>query len=352
VTLNITGSDSGGGTLSQMQFSYDNITYSAAEAFATTKVWTLTTGDALKSLYLRLIDSVGNSFTTASPTSITLDTVAPTITSVLGATPSSSTTTNVSHLSSNPITVVFADTNGMDQTTMTTNSGGTGTIQLEAAGNSAVIVGSITAKTATSATFKPTSNLLSGTQYKVVTSTGLKDVAGNPVAAATSTTFTTEDDVYENTSAGSNDLSANAFDLSTGTGSFSSSFNNSTWQQTLSVGGLGVLKNADIYKVTDSSPFTLTVRVYYTNSTSDPGTGAAAAAIGTNTLQLVVQKTGAVPPGGVTTHPVNSANDQKYVFDLSGLGLGSTVFYFSVMDGNGNYANPQTYNLVWSDPQM
>ena len=62
-----------------MQFSNDNLTYSAPEAYATTKSWTLSTGDGLKSVYVKFKDAAGNWSNPVSD-SITLDTIPPTIT--------------------------------------------------------------------------------------------------------------------------------------------------------------------------------------------------------------------------------------------------------------------------------
>jgi len=59
VTLNLTCSDPGGGCV-QMQFSSDNLSWTTAEAFATTRAWTLPAGDGPKNIYVRYLDSSGN----------------------------------------------------------------------------------------------------------------------------------------------------------------------------------------------------------------------------------------------------------------------------------------------------
>lgn len=67
---------SGMGTGAQMQFSNDNKTWSVAEAYATTKAWTLASGDGTKTVYVKYKDVAGNWSTPVSST-IILDTTAP-----------------------------------------------------------------------------------------------------------------------------------------------------------------------------------------------------------------------------------------------------------------------------------
>ena len=59
VTLTLLCTDSESGC-SQMQFSNDNTNWSASEAYATTKVWNLTTGDGTKTVYAKFKDGIGN----------------------------------------------------------------------------------------------------------------------------------------------------------------------------------------------------------------------------------------------------------------------------------------------------
>jgi YD repeat-containing protein len=66
VTLTLTCSDNVG--CSQMQFSNDNITYSTPETYATSKAWTLTSGDGTKTVYAKFKDLVGNWSTVYSDT--------------------------------------------------------------------------------------------------------------------------------------------------------------------------------------------------------------------------------------------------------------------------------------------
>jgi LPXTG-motif cell wall-anchored protein len=55
VTLNLSGSN-----VAQMRFSNDNSTWSSWETYASTKAWTLTPGDGVKTVYAQLKDSTGN----------------------------------------------------------------------------------------------------------------------------------------------------------------------------------------------------------------------------------------------------------------------------------------------------
>ena len=84
VTLTLSATDPGGGTVSQMQFSNDGASYSAAETYATTKSWTLAGGDGTKTVSVKFKDAAGN---WSSPVSdgINLDTTPPAITITLPA---------------------------------------------------------------------------------------------------------------------------------------------------------------------------------------------------------------------------------------------------------------------------
>lgn len=79
LTLSATDSESGMGSGAQMQFSNDNVTWSTPEAYATTKLWTLTSGDGTKTVYVKYKDVAGN---WSSPVwdTIILDTANPTVT--------------------------------------------------------------------------------------------------------------------------------------------------------------------------------------------------------------------------------------------------------------------------------
>jgi hypothetical protein len=88
-TLTLTCSDFGSGC-SQMQFSNDNSTWSTPEAYATTKSWSLSSGDGTKTVYVKFSDNEGNWSGSFNDT-IVLDTVAPATT----ASPAGGTYTSV-----------------------------------------------------------------------------------------------------------------------------------------------------------------------------------------------------------------------------------------------------------------
>ncbi|MCL5103763.1 MAG: hypothetical protein M1133_06570 [Armatimonadetes bacterium] len=73
--LNLSASDDKGVT--EMKFSNDNLAWSNWEAYGTNKVWTLTSGDGTKKVYVRYKDAVGTISPLYSDT-IILDTTAPT----------------------------------------------------------------------------------------------------------------------------------------------------------------------------------------------------------------------------------------------------------------------------------
>jgi len=74
VTLTLSCSDADG--CSEMQFSNDDVTYSSPEAYATTKAWTLTTGDGTKTVYVKFKDTLGN-WSSAYSDTILFDTIPP-----------------------------------------------------------------------------------------------------------------------------------------------------------------------------------------------------------------------------------------------------------------------------------
>jgi len=89
VTLTLSAS----GAVAWMRFSSTGTSWSAAEAFATTKAWTLTTGAGTKTVYAQLGDAAGAWSSVFSDT-IVLDTTAPTI-SVVAATGVSATSATI-----------------------------------------------------------------------------------------------------------------------------------------------------------------------------------------------------------------------------------------------------------------
>ncbi|WP_236021939.1 chitobiase/beta-hexosaminidase C-terminal domain-containing protein [Geomesophilobacter sediminis] len=77
VTLTLAASDPFG--IATMQFSNDGVNFTAEENYATTKQWTLTPGDGLKTVYVKFRDGTAGGGTLYAPitASITVDTVAP-----------------------------------------------------------------------------------------------------------------------------------------------------------------------------------------------------------------------------------------------------------------------------------
>ncbi len=61
-----------------MRFSNTGTSFSAAEAYASTKTWTLSSGAGTKTVYVQFKDAAGNWSTSVTDT-IVLDTTAPTI---------------------------------------------------------------------------------------------------------------------------------------------------------------------------------------------------------------------------------------------------------------------------------
>ena len=82
-------------TVTQMRFSNDGTAYSAAEAYATTKAWTLSTGGGTKTVYVQFRDAEGN-WSAAFTDTIVYDATAPSIPANLVATAASSTQVNLS----------------------------------------------------------------------------------------------------------------------------------------------------------------------------------------------------------------------------------------------------------------
>ena len=82
VTLNLQAEDEEGGSgLDKMQFSNDNINWSAPEGYADVKDWELFSGDGEKAVYVKYSDVAGN-WSEVYQDSIILDTVPPQISSV------------------------------------------------------------------------------------------------------------------------------------------------------------------------------------------------------------------------------------------------------------------------------
>ena len=90
VTLTLVASDTQG-AVTQMRFSNDGTTYSAAEAYATSKTWTLSASDGTKTVYAQFQAAAG---VTAATNAIVLDTTPPTISAVVATVVTSSSVTS------------------------------------------------------------------------------------------------------------------------------------------------------------------------------------------------------------------------------------------------------------------
>ncbi len=80
VTLTLACDDATSGC-SQMQFSNNGVTFTAPESYATSKAWILSSGDGLKTVFVRYADAAGNVSPRASDT-ITLDSTRPVLSGV------------------------------------------------------------------------------------------------------------------------------------------------------------------------------------------------------------------------------------------------------------------------------
>ena len=78
VTLTLAATDNSG-TVSQMRFSNDNVTYPPAEPYATSASWTLSSGEGTKTVYTLFADAAGN-WSSPVTDSITCDTTPPVFT--------------------------------------------------------------------------------------------------------------------------------------------------------------------------------------------------------------------------------------------------------------------------------
>lgn len=73
VTLSLSATDDLSG-LNTMKFSNDNVSWSNAEPFAATKLWTLSAGAGLKTVYVSITDKAGNSRTYSAPVTYVIPT--------------------------------------------------------------------------------------------------------------------------------------------------------------------------------------------------------------------------------------------------------------------------------------
>jgi hypothetical protein len=324
INLVLSATDTGGGTVQQMLIGNDaGFTGNSWEPYATTRVWTLTTGDALKTIYVRYKDTSSNPSGIYSVT-ITLDTVNPSFTTVTPA----NNTTNVSRTS----TVVFNFSENMDQTTFTTAS-----VKLTEVETSSSITCTLS-KTATTATLTPSAPLKFGYAYRASVTAAIKDLSGRILSnPGNVSTFRVLDDYFENPN--DNNASARAFDVSSG--GMGPADIRTVQFQSGALNSVAILGDtADFYKITisPSDAFTLHVRAYFSDAA---GTLQAA---GTDEIILYLTHAGA-GLGGIQTIVTSAANDKSYDYDLSTGGL-SGDFIILVYNNSGT-ANLRTYNLWW-----
>ena len=115
-------------SVTQMRFSNNGTSFSAAEAFAPTKTWTLSSGAGTKTVYAQFRDAAGN-WSTAVTDTIVLDTTAPTIsgrtaTNITGSSAQITWTTNEPATSrvEYGLTTAYGSSTTLDPTLVTAHS--------------------------------------------------------------------------------------------------------------------------------------------------------------------------------------------------------------------------------------
>ena len=126
-TLTLSASDAWS-SVTQMRFSNNGTSFSTAEAYATTKTWTLTSGAGTKTVYVQFKDALGN-WSAAITDTIVLDTTAPTIsartaTNITGSSAQITWTTNEAATSrvEYGLTTSYGSSTALDPTLVTTHS--------------------------------------------------------------------------------------------------------------------------------------------------------------------------------------------------------------------------------------
>jgi len=157
------------------------------EPYATSRVWSVPAGDAVKTVYIRFKDNSGNISSIYSDT-ITLDTVAPIILSrpvVNGNTNVARTTTTLTYAFSEAINPTTLSTVNVKFIPGYNASGTTSVISIPDSTHVRFTVGG--------------DGFYYGRSYTLKLLTGIKDLAGNAMQAEDTLVFTIENDVYENT---------------------------------------------------------------------------------------------------------------------------------------------------------
>jgi hypothetical protein len=149
-------------------------TFNSTSSLATGTVYTATVTTGVKDL---ADNALASNYVWSFTTGTTADTTAPTVSSPLPA----NAATGVA-IGGN-IAVTFSET--MNPSTVTT-----ATFTLIKQGTTTPVPGAVT-YAGTTATFNPTSNLAASTLYTATVTTGVKDLAGNPLAVTKTWSFTT-----------------------------------------------------------------------------------------------------------------------------------------------------------------
>lgn len=171
ITLALTATDAVT-SVTQMRFSNNGTSFSTAEAFASSKRWTLSSGAGTKTVYVQFNDAAGN-WSTAVTDTITLDTTAPTIsartaTNITGNSAQITWTTNEAATSrvEYGLTASYGTTTTLDPTLVTAHSVALAGLasnttynyrvrSIDAAGNEAISVNSTFKTTAAADTTPP-----------------------------------------------------------------------------------------------------------------------------------------------------------------------------------------------------
>lgn len=216
----------------------------------------------------------------------------------------------------------------MDATTIT----GT-TITLKVTSSGSAVAGTVTYNSATRvATFTPSSALSVPVNYTVTVTTGVKDVAGNPMAAAFTSTFTTADLTPPTvTSTTPTNGAANVAANTTVTATFSkamdaTTINTNTFQLKATVSGTPVTGTVAYNAATNTATFTPT------------------SALSSQTAYTATITTGAKDTFG---NPLSS--NFNWTFSTADVGP-PTVTAVSPTSGQTNVATNTVVNITFSEP--